>query len=363
MLWSAEVPEYLTALDARKRPSTAVPGLRAPESRLDLDLHETARLWDMTKPNAEFWRGRTVAVTGGAGFVGTPLVRLLEEVAADIRVVRSRDHDLLDAAATRAAVEGAEVVIHLAARVGGIGFNRRVPGELAYQNLMMACNVFEQSRLAGVSKLLSAGTICAYPKHTPVPFKRQTSGPAIQKRPMRPTAWPRRWASCSRTPTVCSTASTPVFPWLNLYGPGDNFDLEDSHVIPAMIRKFIEASDRDEPEVVLWGTGSASREFLYVDDAARALVLCAERLDSSEPVNIGSGREIKIRDLAELIKELSGYQGEIVWDTSKPDGQPVRYLDTSLARDLVGFEPEIGFDEGLRNTIASFRTAYAGTAA
>ena len=312
----------------------------------------------MTSPSADFWQGRTVAVTGGAGFVGTPVVRLLEEVGADIRVIRSRDHDLLDAAAARAAVEGAEIVIHLAAKVGGIGFNRRVPGELAYENLVMACNLFEQSRLAGVSKLLSAGTICAYPKHTPVPFREVDIWSGYPEETNAPYGLAKKMGLVLSDAYRLQYGFNSCVPMIvNLYGPGDNFDLEDSHVIPAMIRKFVEAGERGEPEVVLWGTGNASREFLYVDDAARGIVLCAEGLDSSEPVNIGSGSEIKIRDLAELIRDLAAYEGEIVWDTSKPDGQPVRYLDTSRARELVGFE------EGLRRTIASFRRAHAGAAA
>jgi GDP-L-fucose synthase len=317
----------------------------------------------VARPSPEFWRGKVVTVTGGAGFVGTPLVRMLDEVGADVRVIRSRDHDLLDADATRSAVEGAEVVIHLAAKVGGIGFNRRVPGELAYNNLLMACNVFEQSRLMGVTKLLSAGTICAYPKHTPVPFKETDIWSGYPEETNAPYGLAKKMGlvlSGAYRQQYGFNSCVPMI--VNLYGPGDNFDLEDSHVIPAMIRKFVEAGDRGEPEVVLWGTGKASREFLYVDDAARALLLCAERLDSSEPVNIGSGREIKIRDLAELIRELAGYQGEIVWDTSKPDGQPMRYLDTSLARELIDFESEIDFEEGLRNTIASFRAVHLGAA-
>jgi GDP-L-fucose synthase len=271
---------------------------------------------------------------------------------------------LLDAGAARAAVDGAEVVIHLAAKVGGIGFHRRVPGELAYENLMMACNLFEQSRLAGVSKLLSAGTICAYPKHTPVPFREADIWSGYPEETNAPYGLAKKMGLVLSDAYRLQYGFNSCVPMIvNLYGPGDNFDLEDSHAIPAMIRKFAEAGERADPEVVLWGTGTASREFLYVDDAARALVLCAERLDSSEPVNIGSGREITIRDLAELIKDLAGYEGDIVWDSSKPDGQPLRYLDTSRARELVSFEPEVGFEEGLRRTIASFRTAHAGAAA
>jgi GDP-L-fucose synthase len=307
-------------------------------------------------PSQSFWNGKRVVVTGGAGFLGGAVVPRLEQLGAEVRIVRSRDHDLRDPEATRDAVEEAEIVIHLAARVGGIGFNRRNPAPLAYDNLMMTGNIFEQCRLVGVEKLVSACTVCAYPKVTPTPFSEddlwngypeESNAPyGLAKKMMLvlSDAYRRQYGFDSCVPIVA-----------NLYGPNDNFDLEDSHVIAAMIRKFVEAVERDEREVVLWGTGSPSREFLYVDDAARALLLAAERLDVSEPVNVGTGRETRIRDLAEIIQRLAGFEGEVVWDTTRPDGQPTRYLDVSRARELIGFEAEVPLEEGLRRTVESFR--------
>lgn len=318
----------------------------------------------MSGPDPTFWRERPVTVTGSAGFLGGAVVRDLRELGADVRGVRSADHDLRDPAEARAAVEGAEVVIHLAARVGGIGFNRRTPGPLAYDNLMMGANVFEQSRLAGVRKLVAACSVCAYPKHTPVPFSEddlwigypeESNAPYGMAKKMLlvlSDAYRRQYGFDSCAPVIA-----------NLYGPRDNFDLEDSHVIAAMVRKFVEAAERGDDQVVLWGTGSPSREFLYVDDAARALLLAAERLDSSRPVNVGTGTETRIRDLAETIRSLSGFDGEIVWDASRPDGQPSRYLDVSRARELMGFQAQVPLDEGLRRTVESFRAEPAAARA
>jgi GDP-L-fucose synthase len=316
------------------------------------------------QPDPRFWEDRKVTVTGGGGFLGKPVVRQLEELGALVRVIRSSEHDLRDAEQTRDAVDGAQVVLHLAARVGGIGFNRRNPAPLAYDNTIMGTHVFEQSRLAGVEKLVAACSVCAYPKHTPVPFSEDTLWDGYPEESNAPyglakkmlivlsDAYRRQYGFDSCAPILA-----------NLYGPDDNFDLEDSHVIAAMIRKFVEAREGGDPEVTLWGTGSPSREFLYVDDAARALILAAERLDTSAPVNIGTGVETRIRDLAETIQKLSGFEGEIEWDTSMPDGQPSRYLDVSRARALLGFEAEMPLDEGLRRTIESFRAQQATTSA
>ncbi len=297
-----------------------------------------------------------MVITGGAGFVGSAIRRELEQFGADVRVVRSAEHDLREPSATREAVDGAEIVIHLAANVGGIGFNRRNPAPLVYDNMMMAGNVFEQSRQAGVAKLISACTVCAYPKFTPTPFSEddlwdgypeETNAPyGLAKKMMLvlSDSYRRQYDFDSVVPMV-----------VNLYGPNDHFSLEDSHVIPAMIRKFQEAADEDASVVTMWGSGTPSREFLYVDDAARALLLAGEHLQTSDPVNVGTGVETTIRDLAEMISKYSGFAGEIVWDTSKPDGQPTRCLDVSRARELMGFEAQVGLEEGLRKTVEWFR--------
>jgi GDP-L-fucose synthase len=313
----------------------------------------------VAEPSPELWDGRPVVVTGGAGFLGRPVVRRLNELGAETTVVRSSEHDLRDPRAARDAVDGAAVVIHLAANVGGIGFNRANPAPLVHDNMMMAANVFEASRQAGVDKLVSACTVCAYPKFTPSPFSEdelwngypeESNAPyGLAKKMMLvlSDAYRRQYGFDSCAPIVA-----------NLYGPDDNFDLESSHVIAAMIRKYVEAQQRGDEQVVLWGTGKPSREFLYVDDAARALVLAAERLNVSDPVNIGTGTETNIRTLAETIQRLVGFEGQTVWDTSRPDGQPRRFLDVSRARELIGFEAQVSLEDGLRRTIESFRAQH-----
>lgn len=308
-------------------------------------------------PAPAFWRGKRVVVTGGAGFLGRPTVRLLEDLDAQVRVVRSAEHDLRDSSSCLAAFEEAEVVLHLAARVGGIGYNLRNPGPLAYDNTAMGLNVFEACRALGVGKLVAACSVCAYPKFTPVPFREDEIWNGYPEESNAPyglakkmllvlsDAYRRQYGLNSCVPVIA-----------NLYGPGDNFDLEDSHVIAAMVHKYVVASERGEPEVVLWGTGKATREFLYVTDAARALILAAEHYDSSEPINIGSGRETRIRDLADMIARLAEYEGRTVWDDSRPDGQPSRYLDVTRANERFGFTAETPLESGLAETIHSFRS-------
>jgi GDP-L-fucose synthase len=306
-------------------------------------------------PDSSFWGGRQVVVTGGAGFLGKPTVRMLEELGADVRVPRSSDHDLRDVLACREALEGAQVVIHLAANVGGIGYNLRNPAPLAYDNTLMGINVFEACRELGVGRLVAVCSVCAYPKHTPVPFREDDLWNGYPEESNAPYGLAKRMLvvlSDAYRRQYGLESCVPVL--ANLYGPGDNFDFEDSHVIAAMIHKYVAAEEQGEPQVVLWGTGEPTREFLYVDDAARALLLAAEHADTSAPFNVGTGTETRIRDLAEVVSRLVGYDGETIWDSSRPDGQPKRFLDVSRAREWIGFAATVEIEEGLRRTIQSF---------
>jgi GDP-L-fucose synthase len=314
------------------------------------------------QPDPGFWHRRCVVVTGGGGFLGRRTVALLESLGAAVRAPRSAEFDLRESEQAREALEGADVVFHLAARVGGIGFNRRNPAPLAYENLVMGANVFEASRALGVQKLVAACSVCAYPKFTPVPFREEDIWDGYPEESNAPYGLAKKMLlvlSDTYRRQYGLDSCAPVL--ANLYGPGDNFDLEDSHVIAAMVRKYVLAHESGGDEVVLWGTGDPSREFLYLDDGARALVLAAEQYDSSDPVNIGTGRETHIRDLAQIIANEVGFTGRTVWDSSRPDGQPKRYLDVSRARDRMGFEAEMPLEEGLRRTIASFRSTFASS--
>lgn len=308
-------------------------------------------------PSPDHWNERPVVVTGGAGFLGRVVVRMLEELGAEVRVTRSSEHDLRDPEACGEALAGAKTVLHLAARVGGIGFNRRNPGPLAYDNLMMGANVFETCRELGVEKLVAACSVCAYPKFTPVPFSEDDIWNGYPEESNAPYGLAKKMLlvlSDAYRRQYGLNSCAPIM--ANLYGPGDNFDPDDSHVIAAMVRKYVDAIESGADSVTLWGTGNPTREFLYVDDAARALVLCAERYDSSEPVNIGTGRETRIADLADAVARATGFEGEAIWDTSMPDGQPKRFLDVSRAREHIGFEAEVPLDEGIRRTVDSYRS-------
>jgi GDP-L-fucose synthase len=315
-------------------------------------------------PEPSFWAGRSVVVTGGAGFLGGPTVRLLEELGARVFVPRSADFDLTEATLCQAALEGAEIVIHLAAKVGGIGYNRRHPAPLVRDNLLMGVNVFDACRALGVEKLVSACTVCAYPKFTVVPFKEDNIWDGYPEETNAPYGLAKKMMvvlSATYREQYGLDSCVPVI--ANLYGPGDNFDLEDSHVIPAMINKFVSAVENGEPSVTLWGSGEPSREFLYVDDAARALLLAAERADTSAPFNVGTGVETKIRELAGLIAAATGFSGEVIWDTSRPDGQPIRSLDVARARELLGFAATVPLGEGLQRTVESFRGSFGSMSA
>jgi GDP-L-fucose synthase len=306
--------------------------------------------------------GKTILITGGAGFLGRQVVNRLIERGVDqddILIPRSKDLDLRKWDSCTKAVEGTDIVLHLAAKVGGIGYNRRNPATLFYDNAIMGIQLMEAARQAEVEKYVTVATVCSYPKFTPVPFREEdiwngypeeTNAPygiAKKSQFVQADAYRRQYG-------FNAIVLIPV----NLYGPWDNFDLEDSHVIPALIRKMVDANRRRDRHVVLWGTGNASREFLYVEDCAEAIVLATERYDSSEPVNLGSGKEIKIRDLSEIIKGAVGYEGEIVWDTTKPDGQPRRCLDVSKARERFGFVAKTPFEVGLQRTVHWFEEHY-----
>jgi GDP-L-fucose synthase len=297
-------------------------------------------------------------VTGGAGFLGTRVVERLRGRGTEPYVPLIDEWDLTRANdVERLFTETKpELVIHLAAEVGGIGANRANPGRYWYANLIMGANILEQSRLHGVDKLVVIGTICAYPKFTPVPFKEEDLWNGYPEETNAP------YGLAKKTLLVGAQAYRDQYGLdaiyllpVNLYGPGDNFDLESSHVIPAQIRKMVEAIERGEREVVLWGDGSPTREFLYVDDCAEAILLATERYDGPDPVNLGTGSEISIRELAETIAELTGFEGELVWDTSKPNGQPRRRLDTERAERLFGFRAATPLREGLERTIAWYQ--------
>lgn len=306
--------------------------------------------------SSEFWADRTVMVTGGSGFLGSHLVEDLESRADDVEVFvpRSSEYDLRERAGIRRALShsGADTVIHLAATVGGIGANRENPGRYFYENAIMGIELMEMARKFDVDKLTIAGTICSYPKHTEVPFSEddlfngypeETNAPyGIAKRALftQSKAYRKQY-------DFNSIYLMPV----NLYGPRDDFDLETSHVIPAIIRKCIEARDSGKDSITAWGTGKPTREFLYVEDAAEGLLDATAAYNKSTPVNLGTGHEISIKDLVELIANLTSFEGDIEWDTSKPDGQPQRRLDTSRAKKEFGWMADTGLEEGLRETI------------
>ena len=305
-------------------------------------------------------QGATVAVTGGRGFFGGFVSAELEKAGAVVHPLGSHDYDLRHRSEADQMLSELrpDAVVHLAAVVGGIGANRAEPGRFLYENAIMGLELLDACRVAGVEKVLVSGTVCAYPKHTPVPFHEDDLWNGYPEETNAPYGLAKKLllVQAQAYREQYGTDAVYLLP-VNLYGPGDSFDLETGHVIPSMIRRFAEATERGDPSVTLWGDGSPTREFLFVKDAARAFRLALERFDGAQPVNIGSGQEISIRALAELIAELVGYTGTLEWDTSKPNGQPRRRLDTSRARDLFGFEAGIGLRDGLTETIAWFREA------
>lgn len=314
----------------------------------------------ITYPDPEtFWQKKRVCVTGGDGFLGSFVQKTLKERGAnDVFIPTIEQYDLTDITDIRRMLNDAQpdLIIHLAALAGGIGANLARPAEFFYKNLMMGVPLLHEAWEQGVEKFVAIGTICAYPKFTPVPFKEEHLWDGYPEETNAP------YGLAKKMLLVQSQAYREQYGFnsiyllpVNLYGPRDNFNLETSHVIPALIRKMIDAENRGEDEIVLWGDGSPTREFFYAGDAARGIVMAAERYNRSEPVNLGAGMEISIKDLAQLISELSGFSGRIVWDTSKPNGQPRRALDTTRAKEYFGFEAEMHFEEGLKRTIDWYR--------
>jgi GDP-L-fucose synthase len=305
--------------------------------------------------HTSFWPARRVMVTGGGGFFGSFVAdRLRAEGAKEVFIPRRRDYDLVDPAAVRRAYRDGspDIVIHLAAVVGGIGANQQHPGRFFYENVMMGAQMMEEGRRHGVEKFVAIGTVCSYPKFTPVPFRETSLWDGYPEETNAPYGIAKKMLMVQseayrREYGFNSINLLPV----NLYGPRDNFDLESSHVIPALIRKCLEAKRAGAPSVTCWGTGRPTREFLYVEDAAEAVLLAAERYSDGEPVNLGSGSEISTRELAELIQSVSGYEGALVWDASRPDGQPRRALDTSRADLAFGFKARTPLRAGLERTV------------
>ena len=312
----------------------------------------------------KFWESRRVLVTGGGGFLGRALVsRLARSAPAEILAPRASELDLRERDAVRAYLsrEKPDLIVHAAAVVGGIGANRSHPGLFFFENAIMGIQLIEEARRAGIGKFICLGTICAYPKHTPVPFREDDLWNGYPEETNAPYGLAKKILLVQ----LQAYREEYGFPGIyllpvNLYGPGDHFDLETSHVIPAMIRKFLEAREAGARDAVLWGDGSPTREFLYVDDAAEGILAAAERYDGAAPVNLGSGEEISIRDLASLVAQETGFSGAIRWDTSRPNGQPRRKLDVTRAERLFGWQARVSLEAGLRRTIDWYR-GHAGT--
>lgn len=302
-----------------------------------------------------YFTNKKILVTGGAGFLGSKVTEELIRKGAspqNIRTPRSSDCDLRDGENCRKVVQNIDIVIHLAAKVGGIGYNQEHPAELFYDNAIMGIQLMEAARHAGVSKFVAVGTVCAYPKFTPVPFQEENLWDGYPEETNAPYGLAKKMLLVQAQAYRQQYEFNAIYLLpVNLYGPGDNFNPESSHVIPALIKKFVEAKKANLPSVEIWGTGSASREFLYVDDAARGIVLATEYYNGNEPVNLGAAKEISIRDLVDIIRKYVGFEGELIYDNSKPDGQPRRCLDTHRATEYFGFTAKVSFEDGLKQTI------------
>jgi GDP-L-fucose synthase len=311
-----------------------------------------------------FWKGKRVTVTGGRGFLGRPVVRMLEAAGAKVITFSSRDYNLTQQADITRMYEDQrpEIVIHLAARVGGIGANRDNPGSFFYENAIMGIELMEQARRYDVSKFVQVGTVCAYPKYAAIPFSEDDLWNGYPEETNAPYGLAKKMLLVQAQAYREQYGFNAVYLLpVNLYGPGDNVDLHNSHVIPALIRKCLEARDAKAPSVEVWGTGTPTREFLYVDDAARAIALAAEKYNKADPVNVGSADEISIKELVELVVELTGFEGKVAWDRSKPDGQPRRKLNVDRALKEFGFRSSTPFRDGLRETIKWYQEVMAGS--
>lgn len=321
----------------------------------------------MSKNNSDardFWTGKRVTVTGGHGFLGRRVVSLIESLGAMVTTFGSSDYNLTKQADITRMYDDQrpEIVIHLAAKVGGIGANRDNPGSFFYENAIMGIELMEQARHHDVSKFVQVGTVCAYPKFAPIPFSEDDLWNGYPEETNAPYGLAKKMLLVQAQAYREQYGFNGIYLLpVNLYGPGDNIDLHNSHVIPALIRKCLEARDAKAASVEVWGTGSPTREFLYVDDAAHAIALATERYDKPEPVNIGSSQEISIKDLVELVVELTGFDGEVVWDRTKPDGQPRRKLNVDRAWKEFGFRSSTAFRDGLRETIRWYQGVMAGS--
>jgi GDP-L-fucose synthase len=307
-----------------------------------------------------FWQSRSVCVTGGAGFLGKVVVRKLHERGVkDVFIPNIEDYDLVKLTDINSMLSDAKanMIIHLAAQVGGIGANREHPAEFFYNNLMMGVQLMHRAWETGVEKFVAIGTICAYPKFTPVPFNENNLWDGYPEETNAPYGLAKKMLLVEAQSYRQQYGYNAIFLLpVNLYGPGDNFNPKSSHVIPALIRKCLEANDAGIKEIEVWGDGSPTREFLYAEDAAEGILMASEKYNGPEPINLGSGQEISIKDLVEMIAKLTGFKGDLKWDTTKPNGQPRRALDITRAQNYFGFRAKMGFEEGLKNTIEWYRS-------